>query len=195
VKAASLAEKLDQRQEAETAQSQLNAETASREASGSPQPRNEIVKSFSFHLGADLQIPTDDKRRTHQAETLVGGQPTSDPFDGLPLKAWAERMGERIMPAYDLIKDEQRKAKAAAKKMPMPEPSVPAVPHLLPFTRWVANSQQFRETFIAEDPKDRKRARLSWYHPDDTMVPRDWFKGGLLADLAYYSPFRRASAE
>ena len=94
------------------------------------------MQSFSFHLGADLQIPTDDKRRTHRAETLAAGQPASDPFDGLPLKAWAERMGERIMPAYDLIKDEQRKAKAAAKNTPVPEPSVPAVPHLLPFTRW-----------------------------------------------------------
>lgn len=78
--------------------------------------------------------------------------------------------------------------------MPVPEPSVPAVPHLLPFTRWAANSQEFRETFIAEAPKDRKKARLSWYHPDDTMVPRDWFKGGLMADLAYYSPFKRATA-
>ena len=68
--------------------------------------------------------------------------------------------------------------------------------HIFLFFEWTcraANSEQFRETFIAEAPKDRKRARLSWYHPDDTMVPRDWFKGGLLADLAYYSPFRRAS--
>lgn len=94
------------------------------------------MQSFSFHLGADLQIPTDDKRKTHQTEALIDGQPTSDPFDGLPLKAWAERMGERIMPAYELIKDEQRKAKASAKGMPAPEPAVPAIPHLLPFTRW-----------------------------------------------------------
>jgi len=94
------------------------------------------VQSFSFHLGADLQIPTDDKRKTHQTEALIDGQPTSDPFDGLALKAWAERMGERIIPTYELIKDEQRKAKASAKGMPAPEPAVPAVPHLLPFTRW-----------------------------------------------------------
>lgn len=94
------------------------------------------AQSFSFHLGADLQIPTDDRRKTHQAEVFLNGQSSSDPFDGLPLKAWAERMGERIMPTYELIKDEQRKSKALAKNMPAPGPSVPTVPHLLPFTRW-----------------------------------------------------------
>lgn len=33
------------------------------------------------------------------------------------------------------------------------------------------------------------------YHPDDTMVPRDWWSGGLLADLKYYSPFGLMSGE
>lgn len=193
-KGASLAEKLDQRREIEDAQSLLNADIVKLESQRSLPARRETIKSFSFHLGADLQIPTDDKRKTHQVDALIEGQISSDPFDGLPLKAWAERMGERIMPAYELIKDEQRKAKASAQGMPAPEPAVPAVPHLLPFTRWAANSQRFRQTFIAEPPKDRKKARLSWYHPDDTMVPRDWFRGGLMADLAYYSPFKRAPA-
>ena len=57
-----------------------------------------------------------------------------------------------------------------------------------------ANNASIRDTFVAEDPKIRKKARLSWYHPDDTMVPRDWFKGGLLEDLKYYSPFRSPQA-
>lgn len=61
-------------------------------------------------------------------------------------------------------------------------------------TRRAASSASIRDTLIAEDPKTRKKARMSWYHPDDTMVPRDWFKGGLLADLKYYSPFRKAQA-
>jgi hypothetical protein len=52
-----------------------------------------------------------------------------------------------------------------------------------------ASSGSFRSTFIADPPKERKKARMSWYHPDDTMVPRDWFRNGLLADLKYYSPF------
>lgn len=26
-----------------------------------------------------------------------------------------------------------------------------------------------QKTFVAEEGKDRKKARLSWYHPDDTV--------------------------
>jgi len=45
VQAASLAEKLDQRQEADDAQRLVNAEVASREAQGSLQARQEIIKA------------------------------------------------------------------------------------------------------------------------------------------------------
>lgn len=62
-----------------------------------------------------------------------------------------------------------------------------------------------RNTLIADDPKTRKRARLSWHHRMTRydwvaatvvqshlyiqMVPRDWFTKGLLADIEYYNPF------
>lgn len=69
--------------------------------------------------------------------------------------------------------------------------TVPEVPSVFPLTRWAANSQRVRATLV-HDPAQQKKARLSWYHPDDTMVPRDWLKGGLLADLKYYNPFGRA---
>lgn len=62
-----------------------------------------------------------------------------DPFEGLPLRAWAEKLGERVMPAYELIKEEQAAAKLAAKalgKTVDAELSVPSIPHVLPFTRW-----------------------------------------------------------
>lgn len=32
-----------------------------------------------------------------------------------------------------------------------------------------SKNQAIRSTFIAEDPKSRPKARLSWYHPDDTV--------------------------
>ena len=35
--------------------------------------------------------------------------------------------------------------------------------------RRAAKTETFKSTFIAEDPKTRKKARLSWYHPDDTV--------------------------
>ncbi len=33
------------------------------------------------------------------------------------------------------------------------------------------HQKAFQSTFIAEEPKNRKKARLSWYHPDDTVRP------------------------
>lgn len=65
-----------------------------------------------------------------------------DPFEGLPLKAWAEALGERVMPAYELIKEEQRRAKQTARAVAktaaaqVQEIEVPAIAHILPFTRW-----------------------------------------------------------
>lgn len=32
-----------------------------------------------------------------------------------------------------------------------------------------AQNKTFQSTFVAEEPKERKKARLSWYHPDDTV--------------------------
>ena len=76
---------------------------------------------------------------------------------------------------------------------PSARPPLPAAPALRP--RRAASSTCFRSTFIADPPKERKKARLSWYHPDDTMVPRDWFRGGLLADIKYYMPFGLGAAK
>ena len=115
-----------------------------------------------------------------------------------PLWLRAQALGERVMPAYELIKEEARASKAAAARSsgaaaaPPPELQAPSVPHFLPFTRWAARSKVIQDTFVM-DEKSKKKARLSWYHPDDTMVPRDWFRGGLLKDLAYYKPFSSSS--
>ena len=91
-----------------------------------------------MHIGAELHLPTDDARRTH---TVDEPQPKAarDPFDGLPLKAWAERLGERVMPAYEAVKEEQQRMKRSAKKAVEVSLPVPKIPHLLPFTRWCAS--------------------------------------------------------
>ncbi|CAL8462580.1 g2113 [Coccomyxa elongata] len=156
-------------------------------------PVSSYRKTLHLHIGADLHIPVRDNKFSHPSreEEQQRAAQSSDPFEGLPLRAWAEKLGERVMPAYELIKEEQAAAKKAAKAMgkQVQEVFVPKIPHVLPFTRWAAQNKTFQSTFIAEEPKERKKARLSWYHPDDTMVPRDWFRGGLLKDLAYYRPF------
>ncbi len=32
-----------------------------------------------------------------------------------------------------------------------------------------ANSRMIQNTFVAKEGKDKQKARLSWYHPDDTV--------------------------
>lgn len=34
-----------------------------------------------------------------------------------------------------------------------------------------AQSKMIQNTFVAAGGKERKKARLSWYHPDDTVSP------------------------
>ncbi len=98
-------------------------------------------QTLHLHIGADLHIPVRDSKYTHPSrEEQQQAAESSDPFDGLPLRAWAEKLGERVMPAYELIKEEQEAAKKAARAMgkQVTEMHVPNIPHVLPFTRWCA---------------------------------------------------------
>ena len=102
-----------------------------------------LVQTFSLHIGADLKIPTEDRRKTHIAEVQPQLSATerataSDPFAGLPLKAWADRLGARVAPAFQAVQEEQRKSKLAAAKMNKSNQAlaVPQVPQLFPITRW-----------------------------------------------------------
>lgn len=100
-------------------------------------------QSFQLHIGAALRLPTRTTKIAGPAAVPMAAQPLelsrADYFDGLPLKAWAERLGERVMPTVELVKEENRRVRAAAQaklKSATSELPVPAVPHLLPFTRW-----------------------------------------------------------
>lgn len=157
-------------------------------------------QSFKLHVGGNLSIPSADATArplyTPQQAKEAAAAAARDPFDGLPFRAFAERLGAAVAPAMQAARDEQRRAaietRASAATAPV---IVPEVPHLLPFTRWAAQSETIRSTFIAEDPSTRKKARLSWYNPNDGMVPSGWWKGGLLADFQYYNPFNLAGGD
>jgi hypothetical protein len=149
------------------------------------------LQSYKLHIGGNLSIPSSNATAKPQY-THQEAEPHRmyDPFEGLPFRAFAERMGDRIMPALQAARDDKRRTGVDVNNSyESSQILVPEVPHVLPFTRWAANSNTIRSTFVAEDPSTRKKARLSWYHPEDTMVPRGWWKGGLLADLKYYNPF------
>ena len=101
-------------------------------------------QSFQLHIGADLKLPTSSTRIRSGITIPMAAQPLEptaaprDYFDGLPLKAWAERLGERVMPTVELVREEHRRVKSAAAqlKAAAPEMAIPHVPHLLPFSRW-----------------------------------------------------------
>ena len=155
-------------------------------------------QSFKLHIGGEITLPTrfqapssppcsstssSTSANDFAAAAAAEAPRLHDPFEGVPLRAWAERLGERVMPAYEAVKAEEarRKAEALAAKGNSGGASASfavvaaplSVPSVFPLTRWAASSPAVRSTLVAaDDPKERPKARLSWYHPDDTMVPR-----------------------
>ena len=63
----------------------------------------------------------------------------------------------------------------------------------LPITTLFARTDAFKDTFVVDDDKSKRRTRLSWYDPNDGMVPKNWLSDGLLADLRWYKPFAKGT--
>ena len=65
------------------------------------------MQSFALHIGAELRLPTPNRLDTHTydpvpAQVQAERAAARNPFEGLPLQAWADRMGERVMPAFEV---------------------------------------------------------------------------------------------
>ena len=59
------------------------------------------------------------------------------PLQGLPFRAFAERMGTKVMPVMQAAREAERSHKVASRRAAeQAEVVVPLVPHVLPFTRW-----------------------------------------------------------
>lgn len=116
--------------------------------------------------------------------------PAADPFEGLPLRALADRLGAAFQPLVE-ASNKETASRRRLKPEDVPVFNVP-VPSLLPVTRWASNNEALRQTLIVPDDPAERRTRLSWYHPDDGMVPRGWFRDGLMADMAFFAPFAKA---
>lgn len=97
---------------------------------------------------------------THTCSTAAAFTSSTTPFppqlQGLPFRRLAERLGAAIMPALAAMREERRAAVAAAARGVVgagaaveeePE-AAPAVPRLLPFTRWAASNQAFRRCLL-----------------------------------------------
>ncbi|GMH32264.1 hypothetical protein BSKO_00098 [Bryopsis sp. KO-2023] len=143
-----------------------------------------------LYIGADMPLFFVDPKTKTAAEKLaiseVEKSDLNDPFKGVAMRRWADYLGDRFFPTAEELKADEVERKKAAKNQPIME--APEIPSLLPFTHWAAKSEKFKETLVV-DESTRVKPRLSWYHPDDTLVPRDWFSKGLLEDIKYYRPF------
>ena len=63
--------------------------------------------------------------------------PPSPPLQGLPFRAFAERMGAKVVPVMQAAREAERSHKVTARRAAeQAEVVVPLVPHVLPFTRW-----------------------------------------------------------
>ena len=83
------------------------------------------------------RTPSRNRRGSGLAARVTQPSPPPALNQGLPFRAFAERVGEAILPAVKAMREEQRRARvdgrAAAEAA---EVETLAVPHLLPFTRW-----------------------------------------------------------
>lgn len=168
--------------------------------SGAALSRALHTKVETMYVGAKMPIlssaPSESEENTLQQQQKQQKEGASaktppgrvDPLEGMPLVWLAEYLADRLMPVLGNITaaEKARQRRERTKTVTMLEP--PPIPHFLPFTSWAAKNPAFRSTLVVDESK-RQRARLSWYHPDDTMVPRNWFRGGLLQDIMYYRPF------
>ena len=62
---------------------------------------------------------------------------------------------------------------------------IPQVPFFCPLTKKIRDNDYVREVLIHDENKQIK-PRLTWYDPNDEMIPTDWFMDGIYADLDYY---------
>lgn len=127
------------------------------------------MQAMNIHLGATLSIPGVENLSRVGTTSSASLAPKDDPFQGLPFHDLAEYLGEQVMPALEHAKKDQiRQQREAKMAMQNAQVAVPHVPHILPFTRWASTDENFRSTLVVDDDKVQK-ARLSWYHPDDTV--------------------------
>jgi len=100
-----------------------------------------------------------------------------------PMQGLAAHIGDLAEPLTDAMLSEERIATMNQKDKPL---YVPSVPVICPMAKLARDNETVRKVLIYEEERDTIKPRLSWYHPDDSMVPRGWFKDGIMADLQYY---------
>merc|ERR1711977_645768 len=161
-----------------------------------PSMKEEVVFDFGAKFTCYMRkSAAEESALRNQRQTTK--QRSTDPFEGVPFRGLAEYLGGSYMQAMEASKEHSKgniqqmqtnKSSSSSSDGQVPE-GLPAVATHLPFTSAFAKPKAFKSTFVVDDDKSKRRTRLSWYNPNDGMVPRNWFRDGLVADLHWYKPF------
>lgn len=172
---------------------ELASPPPAKKASEIPSMKEEVV--FNFGASFRTYMKKSESLRFQHAKAEKKSVRSADPFEDIPFRGLAEYLGGSYLDAMEQTK-EDKKTKGNShgnhnnKPMQRSEDiQAMPVPRFLPFTSCFAKTDAFKSTFVVDDDKSKRRTRLSWYNPQDGMVPTNWLKDGLLADLKWYKPF------
>lgn len=99
------------------------------------------------------------------------------------MQGLAAHIGDLAEPLTESMLNEEQIANMNHADKPLYVPHVPAI---CPVAKMARDNETVREVLVYNSEKPAVKPRMSWYHPDDTMVPRGWFSDGIMADLKYY---------
>ena len=155
-----------------------------------PSVREEVVFNFGASFRTYMKKNEEIRLNVTQKKSR-----SADPFEGIPFRGLAEYLGGSYMEALEESRKQQQNAQKSQEATAEATLSseTPVVPHFLPITSMFAKTQAFKSTFVVDDDKSKRRTRLSWYNPQDGMVPSNWLKDGLMADLQWYRPFHEGN--
>ena len=171
--------------------------TTSKSKSKIPSMKEEVVFDFGAKFTCYMRKSAAEESALRSQRQTTKQRRSTDPFEGVPFRGLAEYLGGSYMQAMEASKEHSKgnaqqmqtnKSSSSSSDAQVPE-GLPAVATLLPFTSAFAKTKAFKSTFVVDDDKSKRRTRLSWYNPNDGMVPRNWFRDGLVADLHWYKPF------
>ena len=170
--------------------------TKTRSKSKIPSMKEEVVFDFGAKFTCFMRKSAAEESALRSQRQTTKQRRSTDPFEGVPFRGLAEYLGGSYMQAMEASKEHSKgnnqqmqtnKSSSSSSDAQVPE-GLPAVATLLPFTSAFAKTKAFKSTFVVDDDKSKRRTRLSWYNPNDGMVPRNWFRDGLVADLHWYKP-------
>lgn len=161
----------------------LAATTSRAAGSSAARPYMQAVRNFQTNV-FDNQTQAVSELGAFSGEARATSQKINDAFAiEAPFASIATRVGDLAEPLMEALLEAKRNGRPDPKDIPL---YMPDVPLFCPVSRWASNSEVLRQVLVVDAEKEPLKPRMSWYHPDDRMIPRGWFNEGIVADMHYY---------